>query len=71
MDTQLDLHGIRHAEVDRMVENFILLNQNNFPLEIICGNSNRMRELVLKVAKRLKCEINFRNYGSITIRGWL
>ena len=25
---KLDLHGIRHGDVDRLVENFILMNQN-------------------------------------------
>jgi hypothetical protein len=70
MRTKLDLHGVRHAEVDRMVENFILLNQKNFPLEIICGNSNKMISIVTTVARRLNCEIGSRNYGSIVIRGW-
>ena len=28
---ELDLHGVRHEEVDRLVENFILLNR--LPLE--------------------------------------
>ena len=71
MRTKLDLHGVRHAEVDRMVENFILLNQKNFPLEIICGNSNKMIALVTRVARRLGCETSFKNYGSIVIRGWI
>ena len=36
---KLDLHGVRHSEVDRLVENFVLLN--NPPLEIITGHSDR------------------------------
>jgi hypothetical protein len=40
----LDLHGIRHSAVDRLVENFILLQQP--PLTIICGNSDKMINLV-------------------------
>ena len=44
MTKQLDLHGIRHEEVDRLVENFVLLNET--PLTIICGNSNKMQEIV-------------------------
>lgn len=71
MSTKLDLHGVRHAEVDRMVENFILLNQKNFPLEIICGNSDKMIMIVKGVTKRLGCEVGSRNYGSLVIRGWL
>ena len=44
---KLDLHGVRHKRlVDLKVENFILLNQDQLPLTIICGNSQRMIDLV-------------------------
>ena len=39
---ELDLHGVRHEDVDRLVENFILLN--NLPVTIITGNSQKMTE---------------------------
>ena len=52
---KLDLHGIRHAEVDRLVENFILMNQDEIPLTIICGNSQPMIDLVEAVISRIKC----------------
>ena len=48
----LDLHGIRHHEVDRLVENFIFMNQDTVPLKIICGNSQKMIDLVLNVVKK-------------------
>ena len=41
----LDLHGIRHDDVERLVENFVLLNEP--PLTIITGNSDKMRDIVL------------------------
>ena len=41
MDKILDLHGIKHEEVERLLENFILLN--NPPLKVITGNSDHMR----------------------------
>jgi hypothetical protein len=65
----LDLHGIKHDQVDRTVENFVLLNQDQIPLEIICGNSQRMIDLVLLVLERIGCE-NFEriNYGTIMVR---
>ena len=47
----LDLHGVRHADVDRLVENFVLLN--NSPLTIVCGNSDRMIKLVQEVLDRI------------------
>lgn len=68
---KLDLHGYRHHEVDHNVENFILLNQEDFPLEIICGNSMKMIELVKNVTKRLGCEIHMYRYGTIIVRRWL
>ena len=47
----LDLHGIRHSEVDRLVENFVLLNEP--PLTIITGNSDKMGELVRDTLDRI------------------
>ena len=37
----LDLHGIKHDDVERLLENFVLLNQP--PLTVITGNSEYMR----------------------------
>jgi|TARA_B110000503_G_scaffold93027_1_gene140366 hypothetical protein len=66
---KLDLHGVIHAEVDRMVENFILLNQSNTPLTIICGNSNKMIDLVNAVIERIGCdEVVMDYYGVIIVR---
>lgn len=64
---ELDLHGIRHYEVDRMVENFIYLNQDQIPLKIICGNSHMMVKLVKQVTKRIGCEITEPWFGIISI----
>ena len=47
----LDLHGVRHSEVDRLVENFVLLN--DVPLTILCGNSDKMIKLVKDALDRL------------------
>ena len=63
----LDLHGIRHSEVDRLVENFIYLNQASMPLKIICGNSNTMIQLVLEVVERIGCETSRLQYGTIVV----
>tara|TARA_B110000014_G_C19979859_1_gene507363 strand:+ start:476 stop:700 length:225 start_codon:yes stop_codon:yes gene_type:complete len=52
LDNILDLHGMRHHEVDLKVENFIFLNQHLIPLTIICGNSSKMINLVSKVLDR-------------------
>ena len=44
--THLDLHGVRHSDVSEEVNDFIFQNQKLIPLIIICGNSNKMIELV-------------------------
>jgi len=68
---KLDLHGVYHREVKVMVEDFILMNQNEFPLEIICGNSNKMISLVREVTDKLKVETHSFRYGTIIIRKWM
>jgi len=66
---KLDLHGIRHHDVDLKVENFILLNQDQLPLTIICGNSQRMIDLVKEVIDSIGCEeVVMDQYGVIIIR---
>jgi hypothetical protein len=60
----LDLHGVRHADVDRLVENFVLLNKP--PLTIITGNSNRMQEIVINCL--VICDVKFERWGSGTIK---
>ena len=52
MENKLDLHGIKHEDVNRVVENFVLLNET--PLSIITGNSKMMRELVVEVLEKHK-----------------
>ncbi len=67
--SKLDLHGIRHYEVDRLVENFILMNQNMLPLTIVCGNSQTMIKIVQSVINRINCqEVAMDRYGVIVIR---
>ena len=44
---KLDLHGVRHDDVERIVENFVLLTKP--PLSIITGNSDKMASLVKDV----------------------
>ncbi len=52
---KLDLHGVRHDDVERLVENLILLNDE---WKIICGNSDKMIQIV-----RDKLYWAFENHG--------
>ena len=51
MSKTLNLHGIRHYDVDRFVENFLLMNE--LPLTIITGNSDTMKDMVMDKCKQL------------------
>tara|TARA_Y100000310_G_C20377603_1_gene666461 strand:+ start:222 stop:437 length:216 start_codon:yes stop_codon:yes gene_type:complete len=66
---KLDLHGVKHEEVDRLVENFVLLNEP--PLTIICGNSDRMIKLVQETLDRIyekhKIEWNVWNHNTYKV----
>ena len=64
---QLDLHGTKHEDVDRIVENFVLLNELH--VRIITGNSLKMIELTKKVIDRhkLKWEHHNPNFGAMII----
>jgi hypothetical protein len=63
----LDLHGIRHSDVDRVVENYVYLNQTSLPLTIICGNSNTMIQLTRGVVARIGCETVEPRFGIIVV----
>ena len=66
---KLDLHGVRHHEVDLLVENFVYMNQSEIPLTIVCGNSQKMIDLVNKVIERIDCKtVVMDQYGVIVIR---
>lgn len=43
---ELDLHGVKHADVEVAVEDFVLLR--NPPIKIVTGNSTAMKNLVKK-----------------------
>ena len=64
MKNKLDLHGIRHTEVERLVENFVLLNEP--PLTIITGNSQRMAEIVINTL--VIHDINFERWSNSEIK---
>lgn len=69
MSAKLDLHGYRHHEIDRLVENFVLMNQDQVPLTIVCGNSQNMIDLAEAALDRIDCrDVDQLRYGVIVIR---
>ena len=62
----LDLHAVRHEEVERLLENFIFLNKPT--LKVITGNSDYMRAKLESFCS--KHHINYErwaNWGEYTI----
>lgn len=47
MTPELDLHGVKHADVKVMVEDFVLTKTP--PIRIVTGNSPKMKKLVTKI----------------------
>lgn len=65
---KLDLHGVRHHQVDEITRSF--LNFIELPCEIITGNSPEMKEIVKKVVQEYEwfCyERDSYNYGALII----
>ena len=66
MEKVLDLHGVRHGDVERLLENFILLNEP--PLKVITGNSDHMRYALESFCSKHKVSYErWANWGEYTI----
>ena len=66
----LDLHGIYQREVDDLVHNFLNENLNNLPVEIITGNSERMKNIVKEIIESYNLTMQIKshyNLGSFII----
>ena len=64
----LDLHGVRHHQVDEITRSF--LNFIELPCQIITGNSPKMKSIVKKVIEEYEwfCyEKDNYNYGTLVI----
>ncbi len=67
--THLDLHGVKHQDVSDEVINFIFQYQHLLPLIIICGNSNKMIEIVSQILKTSNIIFSSSRFGIIRIEG--
>jgi DNA-nicking Smr family endonuclease len=48
---KLDLHGVKHSDVSKLIDQFICENNTEKELTIITGNSDTMKELVISCIK--------------------
>ena len=65
--THLDLHGVRHYQVDDIVIDFIYKYQNLLPLIIICGNSPKMIEIVGNTLQNNNIKFSTIRFGLLRI----
>ena len=68
--THLDLHGTKHQDVSSEVLNFTYQHQELLPLIIICGNSNRMIELVSAVLDLNSIGYSLPRFGIIRVESF-
>ena len=64
---QLDLHGVAHCDVRRTVQEFVLLNQDQFPLLIITGNSVHMHSLVSAALHSVDVVFDTLRQGTVSV----
>lgn len=65
--THLDLHGVRHYQVDDIVIDYIYKYQNLLPLIIICGNSSKMIEIVENILQDNNIKFSTIRFGLLRI----
>ena len=65
--THLDLHGVKHAEAHQEILDFVYQYQDSLPLIIICGNSNKMLQIVSEVLATESLEFSSPRYGILRI----
>jgi hypothetical protein len=65
--THLDLHGEKHEFVSEIAIDFVYRYQDCLPLIIICGNSNRMIEIVEESVRKRSIIFSTPRFGIIRI----
>ena len=68
--TTLDLHGEKHDFIADIVIDFVYRYQSKIPLIIICGNSNKMINLVLDSLKKNDIKNISPRYVIVRIEGF-
>jgi|TARA_B110000503_G_scaffold20838_1_gene31586 hypothetical protein len=65
--THLDLHGVRHQDAQIEIIDFIYQYQDQLPLLIICGNSNKMLDVISKSLESKNILFSFPRFGIIRV----
>lgn len=65
--THLDLHGIKHQDVEDEILDFVYKHQDKLPLIIVCGNSNKMIEISSSFLTKKDIKFTSVRYGVLRI----
>ncbi len=65
--SHLDLHGTKHRDVDNEILDFTYRYQDQLPLIIICGNSNKMIEIASTTLNNANIEFSSPRFGILRI----
>lgn len=71
MKPTFDCHGKTYYEVEDQLENWLLLNSTKAPLEIITGDSDKMRLIVKRYLDKhgFQYIVPYWNNGMIVVSG--
>ena len=73
---EIDLHGLKHKEVEDTLESMLIsyYNLGSFPIRVITGHSHKMKEIVLTAIdnQKFKYHEEYHNSGAtiVTETGW-
>jgi hypothetical protein len=64
-----DCHGLTYLEVEDKFENWLLLNSTKLPLDVITGDSDKMKLMIMGYLNKHKFIYNipYYNHGMITV----
>jgi DNA-nicking Smr family endonuclease len=66
---KLDLHGVKHADVDKELDSFLYehLQTKNLQVEVVTGKSTTMKKIVKDLLVDYKLEVSSELDGSLII----
>ena len=67
----LDLHGLRHDQVEHEIHRFLYENEERMPCKIVIGMSDRMRKLVTGILEGRSLYFHderFQNPGCLVVQ---
>ena len=65
--SHLALHGTKHNDVDAEILDFTYQYQDQLPLIIICGNSNKMIEIASAILYKADIGFSSPRFGNLRI----